>query len=81
MAIIQQRFNAKLKITWWSEVDKEITDILYLSPGFLEYFNIHADYCKNDIYPTVTLRQIMWALRMKPLVKQRWETVFDRNDI
>ena len=28
---------------------------------------------------TVTVRQIMWALRMKPLKKERWETVFDRS--
>lgn len=31
--------------------------------------------------PTVTIRQIMWALRMKPLPKNRWETTFDRRNI
>ena len=34
---------------------------------------------KDELYPTVTLRQIMWALRMKPIKKQPWETVFDRK--
>lgn len=32
-------------------------------------------------YGTVTVRQIMWALKMKPIQKERWETVFDRRDI
>lgn len=31
--------------------------------------------------PTVTIRQIMWALKMKPIKRERWETVFDRRDI
>lgn len=35
----------------------------------------------NDIYPTVSIRQIMHALRMKLLPKERWKTVFDRKDI
>jgi hypothetical protein len=24
---------------------------------------------------------MMWALKMKPLPKERWETAFDRRDI
>ena len=32
-------------------------------------------------YPTVTIRQIMWALKMKPIQRQRWETCFDRREI
>ena len=35
----------------------------------------------KNTYPTVTVRQIMWALKMKPIQKERWETVFDRRDI
>ena len=34
---------------------------------------------QNGEYPTVTVRQIMWALRMKPIKRERWETVFDRS--
>ena len=30
---------------------------------------------------TVTIRQIMWALKMKPIKRERWETVFDRREI
>ena len=35
----------------------------------------------NCLYPTLTVRQVMWALKMKPLKRERWETVFDRNPI
>lgn len=35
----------------------------------------------NYLYPTLTVRQVMWALKMKPLRRERWETVFDRKDI
>ena len=33
------------------------------------------------LYPTMTVRQVMWALKMKPIKRERWETVFDRKDI
>ncbi len=65
----------------WSEVDPWITDALYLHPDFREYFEMRAGACTDGLYPTVTVRQIMWALKMKPIQKERWETVFDRRDI
>lgn len=39
--------------------------------------------CDHPVYnyPTVTIRQIMWALKMKPIKRERWETVFDRRDV
>ena len=37
--------------------------------------------CMDGLYPTVTIRQIMWALKMKPIQRQRWETCFDRREI
>lgn len=81
MAVIQQRFDKETKSTWWSEVDPWLTDALYLHPKFKEYFEERAGMCADGLYPTVTIRQIMWALKMKPLPKERWETVFDRRDI
>lgn len=27
------------------------------------------------------VRQVMWRLRMKPLKRERWETVFDRKTL
>ena len=81
LAVIQQRFDPDTKTTWWSEIDPWITDDLYLHPRFREYFDARAKTSVNGLYPTVTVRQIMWALKMKPLRKERWETVFDRRDI
>lgn len=34
-----------------------------------------------SLYPTMTVRQVMWALKMKPLKREQWETVFDRRYI
>jgi len=81
LAVIQQRFDADTKSTWWGEVDAWLTDDIYLHPKFKEYFDERAGRGTDGLYPPVTVRQIMWALKMKPLPKERWETVFDRRDI
>lgn len=81
LAVIQQRFNSTTKTTVWGDVDAWLTDDLYLNENFKAYFDSRAGTCKDGLYPTVTIRQIMWALKMKPLPKERWETVFDRRDI
>jgi hypothetical protein len=78
LAVIQQRFDPVEKRTWWSEADPWLTDDLYLHPDFKKYFDKRAGECTEGLYPTVTIRQIMWALKMKPIPKDRWETVFDR---
>lgn len=79
LAVIQQRFNPVNKTTWWGEIDPWLIDDIYLHPKFKKYFDKNSDKSENGIYPTVTIRQIMWALRMKPIKRQRWETVFDRR--
>jgi len=81
LAVIQQRFNEEYKSTWWGELDPWLTDDIYLHPRFMEYFKKRAGKCTDGLYPTVTVRQIMWALKMKPLPRERWETVFDRQTI
>lgn len=81
LAVIQQRFNRNTKQTWWTEIDPWITDDLYLHPKFKEYFDERAGLSTNGLYPTVTVRQIMWALKMKPIPRNRWETCFDRRAI
>lgn len=81
LAVIQQRFNSKTKRTEWTEIDPWLTDSLYLHPKFKEFFDERASEPENGLYPTVTIRQIMWALKMKPIPKQRWETCFDRRNI
>ena len=79
LAVIQQRYDAETKSTFWTEVDAWLTDALYVHPKFKEFFDERAGTCTDGLWPTVTIRQIMWALKMKPLQKQRWETV--RRDI
>lgn len=81
VSVIQQRYDAKTKSTWWSEIDSWLTDPIYLNPGFPSLFSKRAGECRDGIYPTITIRQIMWALKMKPLPKERWETCFDRKNI
>jgi len=81
LAVIQQRYTPETKCTFWTEVDTWLTDDLYLHPKFKEFFDKRAGVCVDGLYPTVTIRQLMWALKMKPLPKQKWETVFDRRDI
>lgn len=81
LAVIQQRFDEDTKSTWWSEVDPWLTDDLYLHPRFKEFFDNRAGTCTDGLYPTVSVRQIMWALKMKPIKRERWETAFDRRVI
>ena len=81
LAVIQQRYDEETKQTWWTEIDPALTDTLYLHPKFGKYFEERAGTSTDGTYPTVTIRQIMWALKLKPLPRQRWETCFDRRDI
>ena len=49
--------------------------------NFKEFFDDRSGPATDGLYPTVTIRQIMWALKMKPIPRERWETCFDRRDI
>lgn len=81
LAVIQQRFDTSTKQTYWTELDPWLTDAIYVHPKFKPYFDRRAGPGKDELYPTVTVRQIMWALKMKPLRKEPWETAFDRCPI
>ena len=76
LAVVQQRFNEKLKFWYWDAIDPWLVDDIFHAKGFFWYFMEHCGSPKGsnvDIYPTVTVRQMMWALRMKPLPKEPWE--------
>ena len=80
IAVIQQRFDRASKTTSWGPIDPWIQDDLYLNPNFRKFFESRADLPdEKGNYPTVTIRQFMWGLKMKPLPRKRWETVFDRR--
>ena len=79
LAIIQQRFDQDTKTTRWTEIDPWLTDTLYLHPKFKDFFDKRSGDCIDGLYPTVTIRQIMWGLKIKPIARERWETCFDRR--
>lgn len=81
LAVIQQRYDTRSKCTWWTEIDPWLVDTLYLHSGFKKFFDKRSGECEEGLYPTVSIRQIMWALKMKPIPRERWETCFDRRDI
>lgn len=81
LGVIQQRYDPSTKRTWWGEIDPWLNDMLYLHPKFKEYFGERAGECTDGLYPTVSIRQIMWALKVKPIPRERWETAFDRRVI
>lgn len=81
LSVIQQRFDSETKCTWWGEIDPWLNDQLYMHENFYTFFNKRADICVDGLYPTVTIRQFMWFLKLKPLKRKRWETVFDRKII
>ena len=79
LAVIQQRYIHSDKTTYWDNIDPWLIDELYLHEKFELFFYDRAGEPQNGLYPTVTIRQIMWGLKMKPLRKQQWETCFDRR--
>ena len=81
LAVIQQRHNPENKTTYWTEIDPWLIDELYLHERFEKFFNERAGERKDNLYPTITVRQLMWGLKMKPLPRERWETCFDRRSI
>jgi len=81
LAVIQQRYDPETKSTTWGEIDPWLIDEIYVNKNFKRYFDKMSALPENDVYPTVPVRKIMWALRMKPLEKAIWETVFDRPSV
>lgn len=81
LAVIQQRYDPETKKTFWNEIDPWLNDTLYLHKGFKTYFDERAGEMEDGLYPTVAIRQIMWALKIKPVKRERWETCFDRRFI
>lgn len=81
LSIIQQRYDSGTKHTWWGPIDPWLTDDLYLHENFKRFFDERSGLNNSGFYPTVTIRQIMWAMKMKPIPRERWETCFDRRII
>ena len=81
LAVVQQRYGVDSKKTWWTDIDAWLVDEIYMNENFKMVFDKYASEPRNGLYPTLSIRQLMWRLRMKPLKKQPWETVFDKCPI
>lgn len=82
LAVIQQRYIPSTKLTYWCNIDRDLIPEIQNNSKFTSFFEHFArDADAHDCYPTVTIRQIMWALRMRPLPKQPWETIFDHKPL
>ena len=73
LAVIQQRFNPKLKVFLWGPIDPWLVNDIFLHKDFSENFSKLAAEAENGLYPTISIRKLMWKLRMKPLRKEWWE--------
>jgi hypothetical protein len=73
LAVVQKRFNSKLKVTWWGPIDPWLVDDIFSQPGFWEVFSKYADRSSVGIFPTISVRKLMWELRMKPIKREFWE--------
>lgn len=73
LCVIMEQFDPKTKHRWWGPIPKMLATDIYLHDRFYDYFQEHSGLCKNGLYPTVKVRSLMYALKMKPLKKEYWE--------
>ena len=73
LAVVQQRWSERMKVTWWGPIDPWLIDDIWNRDGFMQIFDKYADQELDGVYPTVSVRWLMWQLRMKPIRKAPWE--------
>ncbi len=74
LLVVQEHYNKKTKARWWGPVEPRLSYDIYVSPRFHALFEEKANVKdENGFYPAISVRKIMWALRMKPLKKEIWE--------
>lgn len=76
LAVVQEHFIEGTKMRYWGVVDRELANDIYISEGFEDYFEKYSGRENHGIFPTVPVRKLMWALRMKPLKREYWENNF-----
>lgn len=76
IGVIQQRYDPRFKCTWWGPIDKDHAFYILHSPYFDEWWEDSARVASNGLYHVMEIRKVMWALHMKPLPKEPWETKF-----
>ena len=73
LAVIQQRFDPITKHSWWGRIDPWLANDIYLSSKFIDVFKELATKEEDGLYFTISVRKLMWKLRMKPMKKEIWE--------
>lgn len=61
VSVIQQRYDAQTKHTYWTEIDPWLCDILYLAPGFKDFFNEYY-ICKGEQLLCLLCVKSLWML-------------------
>lgn len=69
--VVVQEFDYESKAITWSSLPPYLANDIYLNEHFPGFFRANAT---SGDYPIFTARQLMWALRMKPLHRETWET-------
>lgn len=67
-------FDCQRKTFYYDKLPPYLANDIFEAKGFEEYFKAHSAAERDGLYPTVTARSIMWALRMRPLKKEWWES-------
>lgn len=73
LIVVQQKYDEANKTLSWGPVDSNVANDIFLHPDFPDYFFMNADYGEENGFPIISVRKLMWALRMKPLKKEEWE--------
>lgn len=76
IGVIQQRYDPRTKTTWWGSLSQDNIFNILNSPFFEEWWDDVARVGSSNSFHVTELRKVMWALRMKPLPKEPWETKF-----
>lgn len=77
LIIVQEHYNKKTKARWWGPVVPWLSYDIYTNSNFASFFEKTASECdENGLFPVISVRKVMWALRMKPLRKELWENGF-----
>ena len=73
VAVVQKRFNSKTKTFWWGPIDPWLVDDISAQEAWPNWFDKNAEEPTYNVYPSFTVRKVMWAMRMKPLPRESYE--------
>lgn len=77
LLIVQEHYNKKTKARLWGPVVPWLSYDIYTNINFEKFFDKNATEAdENGLFPIFPIRKVMWALRMKPLQREAWESGF-----